>query len=387
MQVGIFNLINCGCDFILNLTMKRIKIFGAGSIGNHLAHAARNLNYEVVVCDVDEAALNRMKTEIYPSRYGAWDDSIQLFKNADAPRGSFDLIHIGTPPTAHIPLAMQALEENPRAILIEKPLCPPDLAGAEELWQAAQKSDTRVFVGYDHAVGAAAHSVETTIPQLGAIQTLDVEFREHWGGIFAAHPWLDGPQSSYLGYWSKGGGASGEHSHAIHLWTHFAHLLGAGKVNEVDALLEYKTVAGAEYDSLCLMNVRTENGLCGRIVQDVVTIPTRKWARIQGEKNAVEWIANYNPQGDAVIQVHPGDEDKLLLMPKKRPDDFIAELRHIEACLESGNRSPLDLENGLDVMLLIAAAHKSEQEKCRISIDYAQGYNLNALKTASPNNS
>lgn len=367
--------------------MKRIKIFGAGSIGNHLAHAARRLDYEVVVCDIDEAALMRMQTEIYPSRYGAWDDSIQLFKSDDAPRGDFDIIHIGTPPTVHLPLAMQALEENPRAILIEKPLCPPDLNGAEELWQAAQAGNTRVFVGYDHAVGAAAHSVETSIPLLGEIQTLDVEFREHWGGIFAAHPWLAGPQASYLGYWAKGGGASGEHSHAMHLWTHFAHLLGAGKVHEVDALLEYKTIEGAEYDSLCLLNVRTENGLCGRIVQDVVTIPTRKWARIQGKNNAVEWIANYDPQGDAVIQILPEGEDKVLLMPKKRPDDFIAELRHIESCLASGARSPLDLESGLDVMLLIAAAHKSEREKCRVSIDYSQGYNLSALQTATSPNS
>ncbi len=32
----------------------------------------------------------------------------------------------------------------------------------------------------------------------------------------AAHPWLAGPQDSYLGFWRRGGGASGEHSHAIY---------------------------------------------------------------------------------------------------------------------------------------------------------------------------
>lgn len=360
--------------------MKRIKIFGAGSIGNHLANAARRLEYEVVVCDVDDAALSRMKNEIYPGRYGAWDDSIQLCKNDEAPRGDFDLIHIGTPPTSHLPLAMQALEEKPRAILIEKPLCPPDLNGMQELWQTAQAGSTRVFVGYDHAVGAAAQEVEKAIPNLGEVQTLDVEFREHWGGIFAAHPWLDGPQSSYVGYWQKGGGASAEHSHAIHLWTHFAHLIGAGKVREVAAMLEYKTVAGAEYDSLCLLNVRSQTGFTGRIVQDVVTIPTRKWARLQGKENAVEWIANYNSDGDAVIDVQPGTEDKVRLLPKKRPDDFIAELRHIEGCLQSGAASPLDLEGGLDVMLIIAAAHKSERENCRVKIEYSRGYGLDALQ-------
>src|SRR5690606_2107940 len=132
-------------------SMKRIKIYGAGSIGNHLANASRQLGYEVVVCDLNEDALARMRNEIFPGRYGAWDNEIQQCLNADAPRGGFDLIHIGTPPGAHIPLALDALEENPRAILIEKPLCPPDLKGCAELWEKSQSGSTRVFVGYDHA--------------------------------------------------------------------------------------------------------------------------------------------------------------------------------------------------------------------------------------------
>ena len=36
---------------------------------------------------------------------------------------------------------------------------------------------------------------------------IDVEFREHWEGIFKAHEWLDGPQDSYLGFSQRGGGA------------------------------------------------------------------------------------------------------------------------------------------------------------------------------------
>ena len=58
--------------------MKRVKIYGAGSIGNHLAHACRQLGWDVVVCDVSQSALERMKSEIYPARYGAWDAAIQL---------------------------------------------------------------------------------------------------------------------------------------------------------------------------------------------------------------------------------------------------------------------------------------------------------------------
>ena len=102
----------------------RVKIHGAGSIGNHLAHAARTLGWEVVVCDVAEAALDRMRREIYPARYGRWDEAIRLYPSAEAPREGFDLVCIGTPPEAHIPLARAAVAEGAPAVLVEKPLCP-----------------------------------------------------------------------------------------------------------------------------------------------------------------------------------------------------------------------------------------------------------------------
>ena len=57
-----------------------VKVYGAGSIGNHLAHASRSLNWNVDVVDIDEDALVRMKENIYPMRYKKWDETIGLFK-------------------------------------------------------------------------------------------------------------------------------------------------------------------------------------------------------------------------------------------------------------------------------------------------------------------
>ena len=68
--------------------MFSVKIFGAGSIGNHHANAARSLGWEVTVCDLDTDALERMRLSIYPDRYGAWDESINLFTNSDCPKGT-----------------------------------------------------------------------------------------------------------------------------------------------------------------------------------------------------------------------------------------------------------------------------------------------------------
>ena len=237
--------------------MYKVKVLGAGSIGNHLANASRRCGWQVAICDLDPAALERTRNEIYPSRYGAWDEAIELYPVGDAPKSVYDLIVIGTPPDAHVDLAIEAIAEGPRAVLVEKPVCGPDLTRAQEMFDLAKERGVRLFVGYDHVVGASAvHALEKA-RSLGRIETLDVEFREYWGGIFAAHPWLDGPQDSYLGFWKRGGGASGEHSHAINLWEYFARGLGAGEVTEVKSA---KKIGGRAWLVLDFDTLRLSSG-------------------------------------------------------------------------------------------------------------------------------
>lgn len=357
--------------------MYNVKILGAGSIGNHLANASRRLGWTVTLCDKDPSALKRTKDEIYPARYGQWDESIQLFTADEAPRGGFDLIFIGTPPDSHMDLAIQAINEKPKAVLVEKPLCTPALEKADELSRLASETGVEVFVGYNHVVSTAADKAVELMPQLGSIETLDVEFREHWGGIFTAHPWLDGPQDSYLGFWEKGGGASGEHSHAINLWQHFSRNLGAGRVTEVSASLDYVKTETVDYDKVCLLNLRTESGMVGRVVQDVITQPSRKWGRIQGKDGYVDITIGSE---DLVQWAYAGNPKEEMLIKKTRPDDFIAELKHVDAILKGEQSgSGISLECGLDTMLVVAAAHLSNSTGRRVYIDYSKGYSQDAL--------
>lgn len=363
----------------------RVKVFGAGSIGNHLANASRAMNWSVDLCDTSDAALARTKNEIYPRRYGNWDESIRLMNNKDAPKGEYDLIFIGTPPDSHISLAIEAVREKPRAVLVEKPFCTPDMAGAQELFDLAKDLGVSVFTGYDHVVGKASEKFSERVAgvSFGIVETLDVEFREFWGGIFAAHPWLSGPSDSYLGFWKRGGGASGEHSHAINLWQHFAHIASAGRVVEVTANMQFVNDNTVDYDKLCILTLRTENGLLGRVVQDVVTAAPRKWARLQGKSGYIEWHCAYLPGTDAVFEGSGDGQTSELLFTKTRSDDFIQELRHIESSLKGDPwASPISITRGLDTMLVIAAAHKSVAEKRTIHIDYSQGYTPAALKLA-----
>jgi len=360
--------------------IKKVKVIGAGSIGNHLAHAARSLGCSVDICDIDPDALTRTVNEIYPQRYGKWDENITTYLCSDAPTGGYDLIVIGTPPEYHNSIAIESMKESPKAILVEKPICGPDLADADKMLEIAQEKGIDLFVGYDHVVGDASDKVADLISKnsIGNIQILDVEFREFWGGIFSAHPWLDGPKDSYLGFWKKGGGACGEHSHAINLWQYFANLLGIGKVTKVNANLNYVKNNEIDYDDICLLNLVTENKTLGRVVQDVVTEPTRKWARIQGDKGFIEWECGVKPGVDQVRSMIDG---KLSVydFKKTRPDDFIKELSHIDSYIGRSNDSPISLIKGLETMLVIAAAHDSSQKGKELNINYALGFNKESI--------
>ena len=359
----------------------KVKIFGAGSIGNHLAHASRKLSWEVDVFDIDKQALDRMKEEIYPSRYGKWDESINLLKDK-IPNKDYDLILVGTPPDTHIKVASLAIDENPRAILIEKPLTKPDLLGIDDLLQKAKRNNVRLFIGYDHVLGKAAEHLSFLINEesFGKLKTLDVNFREHWGGIFAAHPWLTGPSDSYLGFWDRGGGACGEHSHGINLWQYISHLSKNGRIEIVSSLIEYENNRKSNYDSIALLNVRTESGLIGRIVQDVVTNPPIKSANLTCEEGNLNWVSSSQKGQDTVQTITNDGCLKETNFVKNRPEDFILELSHIEKVLRLNISSPIDIQRGIETMLVISAAHLSAKEKKVVKICYERGYNLNALE-------
>ena len=358
--------------------MPSIRIIGAGSIGNHLANAARTRGWDVCLTDKDTAALDRAKTDIYPSRYGAWDAGIELASSDDAKDRPADVIFIGTPPDSHIPLALDALDRvTPKAIVIEKPLAGPDMIGVQKLKEVTDAKGVFAAVGYNHCLGLNTVAAEKAIQSgmLGTLQTITAKTREHWQGIFKAHPWLAGPAASYLGFSSKGGGATGEHSHAINIWQHFAHVTGAGRIVEVSATLDWVKAGGCEYDRAMFAAVTTSEGLKGDLIQDVVTAPTDKSARLQGDEGFVEWIVGASPGHDAIVTGKTGAAPETTPIAKTRADDFIAEIDHLSAVLDGTiTNSPIELTRGLDTLMVIAAIFRSDAEGRRVRIDWSKGY-------------
>ena len=353
--------------------MTRVKILGAGSIGNHLAHGARQQGWDVTICDIDQAALERTRNGIYPSRYGKWDEAIRLCLPEQTEGEQFDVVIIGTPPDSHIPLALAEIaNSSPKVVLIEKPLCPPDLSPCAELVDLAAEHNVRVLVGYNHRMTEHTRIAERWLAEhsIGEITTLRAMTREHWGGIFAAHPWLSGPADTYLGFTSRGGGALGEHSHAINIWQHFARIAGLGEITEVMAMMDEVQTDGAAYDRVAQLSVRTSKGLVGTIVQDVVTQPAQKWLRMEGSEGYLEWQVSIDSNHDLVRLVRHGGEVLEERVAKTRPDDFRGEIEHIGDLLNDPAReSVLDLSAGLETMQVIVAAIQSAREGRLVQVE------------------
>lgn len=355
--------------------MYKVLVIGAGSIGNHLTHACRTRGWAVDLYDVDPEALVRTQTEIYPARYGAWDDSIQLLTDNHF-ASAYDVAIIGTPPDTHLEVATELLKQvRLRYLLLEKPLCSPSLQGLEAFRSVLKKTECETLIGYNHIFTSNTVRAEQLIREFDFGQPLSIHVRwvEHWGGIFAAHPWLAGPADSYLGHWSRGGGACGEHSHAISLWQFFSETLGMGSIKTVTASMRLVEEVGVEYDETAQILVESDGGLVGSIIQDVVTAPAEKVMRIQFSSGFLEWRANIDPSHDSVRYCHPdnGSEDRVEMIKKSRPDDFFGQTEHLQKLLSgeiSIQDSPNTLEAGIHVMKAVSAAHVSNANGCSVQL-------------------
>ncbi len=332
--------------------MPKVLIIGAGSIGNHLAHACRIKKWEVDIVDIDSQALDRTRNEIYPSRYGSWDEDILLYSSIPQNR-VWDTIIIGTPPDTHTAIALDILKEHtPKVLLIEKPLTTPGMKDQDALTTALKNSGTRCLIGFNHNITDNTKFVETLIAQeiVGYPTGLSVSWLEDWSGIFKAHPWLTGPKDTYLGFTARGGGACCEHSHAIALWIHFSKKLALGSIRRIVGDMDMVRDNNVSYDETTEIRLTTAQGVVGVVKQDVKSLPATKMARIDGENGFIEWYANYESNCDFVRWC---SDDKIIQerkFPKTRPDDFKNEINLIQEIMQSNlGSSAIDYEIGLQV--------------------------------------
>jgi len=312
----------------------KARIFGAGSIGNHLSNALRKLNYDVEVIDIDQSALNRMESEIYPSRYGSWDDKIKLLNK---PTDNYvDLEIIGTPPDTHAALLLERLRiSNSSYWLVEKPFTIPDSLHIADLEKSLCKYRDKIFVGYNHSVSPAFINLLNDLNNSDVPTKISCFWEEHWGGIFNAHPWLSGPEDSYLGFAERGGGALMEHSHGLHLLT-----LLFNRFNLEIKGLKSSIIMNSDnnYDKKSYLSFEFKNNEISSFYStDVISNEVNKSisVEIKDEIFSVNFSVN---DGREDIYLRKNKSYELQKTFKKnRADDFLNEIKLIDNLIRNNN--------------------------------------------------
>lgn len=354
--------------------MIKVKIYGAGSIGNHYAYACIKKRWNITIIDRDPKALERMKKKIFPSRYGFWDNKIRLLtKDNDE---FFDIIFIGTPPSSHLNLAIKNLKikNKPKILHIEKPLCTPDLKNLKKFQKIKKKYKNKVKIlgGYNHLLTKNTKISEKILrkEKFGKLLYIKSYNNEEWTAIFRAHFWLKSPKDSYLGFSKDGGGALCEHSHGLAAWLHYNNFLKQGKIKKVQAKIKFVKKNSLNYDQMINLNLETSLKLVGSIEQDTVTLPALKKIRLQFTNGYLESYVNYKENKDAVF-FKCNKKSKKILINKKRSDDFEGLVNHLEDNLKgkvSYKRSPLNIDNSIYIMKIINLAFKSNKLKKEINL-------------------
>ena len=329
---------------------KKILIFGAGSIGNHMAYANLKLKNDVVVTDIDPKALERMKFQIFPKRYGKWNNKIKLVRYEEIfKKEIYDLIIIGTPPKTHLNILKKIVNSSIlyKKILIEKPLS----SYPENLNQLKKINKNNIFIGYNHSVSKSfEYFIKLLTKKRKNINNILINWKESFKGILGAHNWLKDEFDSYLGYSKNGGGAIQEHSHALHL----AHVIEKElKINFIKKKynkLFYKNNKNL-YDNFAQIFFISRK-ININLEIDLITYPPEKKIVAILDGGKISWIHNYDKGADAVIVENNFFNKKVILFKKNRSTEFESEIKHILSVKNQKNyeNSRLNIFYGILVM-------------------------------------
>ena len=344
----------------------KVKIIGCGSIGNHYANVFINRGHKVYVTDKDPKALKRMKEFIYPNRYGSWDDRINLLAE-DNYKKNYDLVFIGTPPLSHLSEANKILKKNNAKIIhIEKPVSLINDKNLLTFNRLRKNSNIRILNGYNLNNSKPIKKVLELIKinNLGKIIYLNCDIREHWEGIFNAHPWIKNKNSTYLTNIKKGGGALLEHSHGISYWMFLSSMLKNGRIKKVKSHINIIKTKNSFYDNLSTLLVESDTGLVGKITQDVITKPEKKNIELIFKNSSITLINNFKQNEDRIIFFDfQNNKLKKFKFKKTRADDFVGMVKNIENIYKNDTLNyESSIDFGLDIIKVIKMAFESNKK-------------------------
>tara|TARA_B100000579_G_scaffold420009_1_gene419236 strand:+ start:2372 stop:3397 length:1026 start_codon:yes stop_codon:yes gene_type:complete len=330
-----------------------ILIFGCGSIGTHHAQAARSLNFNVYVTDINASQMNYMRKKLYPARYGKWDDNIIFldYKNIFNFKKVFDLVIIGTSPAFHLTVLKKIIKKiKYKKILVEKPLC----VYKQNLdFLKKKKFKKNLYCGFNHSISPSILNLFKLSKQkkIGKVYYVKINWKEDFKLVLKAHPWIKSIKDSYLSDINKGGGVSHEYSHAIHLGVCFKNILFPKKNIKMSNKITFKKINNNKYDIKTIIKLKHNNTTIEMDI-DSITNPPKKNLIIYGKKGKIYWERNMKKKEEKISIF----KEKKVITKKfliSRPFDFINQLKILLINKKNSITNITKIESAITVMKIM----------------------------------
>jgi predicted dehydrogenase len=318
-----------------------ILICGLGSIGRrHLRNLQVLGRDDVVLLRSGKSTLPDDELEGYPIE-SELDQALVHWRP--------EAVIVSNPTALHLEVAIPSAESG-SSLLIEKPVSH-TMEGIEDLRKALNRGGGQVLVGFQFRFHPGLREVKGLLEE-GTIGRV-ISAGAHWGEYLADwHPWED-YRLSYSARRDLGGGV------LLTLCHPFDYLLWLlGEAESVTAEIGSFGALELEVEDTAEVLLSFGEGVLASVHLDYNQRPASHWLEIVGNEGTIRWD---NTDGMVHFWTSVNDQWHETSPPDgfERNTMFLDEMRHFLDILD-GKTTPLcTLEDGIQVMAVVLAAHES----------------------------
>lgn len=329
----------------------RTAIIGTGNIARIHAESLRTLAGETGELTLVAAA------DTDPDRLAAFTGKFGIeagFPSAEAlfAGTGVDLVHICTPPGAHVPVALAALEAG-SDVVVEKPATL-TLAEFDQLIEAEKRTGKHVATVSQHRFGSGVRRLRELVRSGVAGRPLLALCDTTW---FRDQEYFD---VAWRGRWdTEGGGPT--MGHGIHQIDLMLSVLGAW--SEVSAVAR-RQARVMETEDLSLAHVTFPSGAVASVVNSVLSPREESYLRFDFEHATVELTHLYGYRDrDWRVTPAPGHEETVMAAwesgPSNVKSNHLAQFREVLHALTGGTAPPVSTSDARPTLQLIAGIYAS----------------------------
>lgn len=269
-----------------------------------------------------------------------------------------DAVIVSNPTAFHLDIAIPAAKAG-CAILLEKPISH-SMERVDQLISAAQTSGAKILVAFQFRFHPSLIKAKELISkgEIGRIVSANVHFGEY---LPAWHPWED-YRISYAARADMGGGVVATQCHSL---DYLPWLVG----EKAQSLFGYTAKLSdleVDVEDTAKIVLRFTSGALASLHLDFNQQPPEHHFTIVGTKGTIKWNL-----ADGALKIYQAEKKDWVEYPLheswERNVMFLEQTKHFVDVVKGNAKPSCPLEDGVQVMKIIAAVHESQKMRREIS--------------------